>query len=394
MRVLLIDYSGHPFQVELARALAARGYQVCHAYSATFQTPKGELQKRWDDPPSFQIVGVSTAKPFAKDSFFKRRNQEAEIGSLFAIEIERFRPRIVLSSNAPVDTQKKIQAACGRVGAHFVFWLQDLYGEAILRILSAKLGRLGSLIGHYYRRRERKLLRQAAHVVAISEDFRSALEDADVNGENITIIENWAPLQSIDCFERDNEWARRNLPTARFRAVYSGTLGFKHNPELLLRLAEDLDGDVLVFSEGRAAESLKAQAEALGLRNLQVRGWLPFSVLPQALGSADLLVVLLERDAGMFSVPSKVLTYMCVARPILASIPKDNLAARIIEEVGAGLAVPPGDEANFLAAGRSLANDEALRRRMGESARSYAERTFDINAISSQFIGIFDNLTK
>ena len=39
------------------------------------------------------------------------------------------------------------------------------------------------------------------------------------------------------------------------------------------------------------------------------------------LASADVLVALLETDAGAFSVPSKVLTSLSAGRPILAAIP-------------------------------------------------------------------------
>lgn len=44
MRILICDYSGHPFQVELSRGLAARGHAVLHLHFADFQTPKGNLR--------------------------------------------------------------------------------------------------------------------------------------------------------------------------------------------------------------------------------------------------------------------------------------------------------------------------------------------------------------
>ena len=43
LRILVSDYSGHPFQVQLSRELARRGHEVIHSYSAGFQTPKGNL---------------------------------------------------------------------------------------------------------------------------------------------------------------------------------------------------------------------------------------------------------------------------------------------------------------------------------------------------------------
>jgi colanic acid biosynthesis glycosyl transferase WcaI len=43
MRILVNDYAGHPFELQLSRALARRGHTVPHTYFAAFQTPKGSV---------------------------------------------------------------------------------------------------------------------------------------------------------------------------------------------------------------------------------------------------------------------------------------------------------------------------------------------------------------
>jgi len=386
MRILVSDYSGHPFQVQLSRTLAARGYNLRHVSSASFQTPKGRLNRSQGDPASFSSVTVRSRAVFAKDRFLKRRKQEIEIGQRIAEQIEEFRPDIVISSNAPLDTQLRIQRAAKKTGARFIFWVQDLYGEAIYRILRQKLGTVGSLIGSAYQRLEARLLRSSDHVVVIAPEFASAVSAmTGIENSRISVVENWAPLDELRQSVRENAWAVANLPESPFRAIYSGTLGFKHNPQLLLALARGIKGDVIVMSEGPAADKLKQDAAEKGIANLHVAGWLPFDVLPEALAGADLLIVILEADAGAFSVPSKVLTYMCVGRPILGAIPASNLAARIIQQSGAGKIVDPDDELAFVAAAARMAADAADRDARGVAARTYAERTFDINAIADKF---------
>ena len=63
----------------------------------------------------------------------------------------------------------------------------------------------------------------------------------------------------------------------------------------------------------------KRPAKACG--SLRCLGFQPFEVLPDVLGSADVLVAILEPDAGVFSVPSKVLSYFCAGRPVLLAVP-------------------------------------------------------------------------
>jgi glycosyltransferase involved in cell wall biosynthesis len=147
---------------------------------------------------------------------------------------------------------------------------------------------------------------------------------------------------------------------------------------------------VVVISEGMGADWLKEQKAAKGLSNLILLGYQPFDKLPQVLAAGDVLTAVLEEDAGIFSVPSKVLTYLCARKPILLAVPEVNLAARIIREEEAGLTVAPGDETGFLEAAEMLYHDRPLADAMAERARAYAERTFDIESIADRF----ENLSK
>jgi glycosyltransferase involved in cell wall biosynthesis len=97
------------------------------------------------------------------------------------------------------------------------------------------------------------------------------------------------------------------------------------------------------------------------------------------------LIAVLEAEAGIFSVPSKVLTYHCAGKPILAAMPSANLASRIILREDSGITVEPDDLDGFQSAARQLRKDDAMRQRRGESARAYAEREFDIQRIADRF---------
>ncbi|MER2520302.1 MAG: glycosyltransferase family 4 protein [Bdellovibrionales bacterium] len=386
MKIIVHDYSGHPFQVQLSRELARRGHEVAHLFSSDFQTPKGDLAKRADDPAGLEIVGISLGVPFLKTTFVRRRNQEIAYGRLLAKKIIERRPDVVISSNTPLDAQRHVlRATRGIKGCKFIFWLQDVYGEAIYRILSNKFGLFGKAIGAFYQRMEFSLLRRSDRVVSITEDFVSLLDKHGVEKNLIEVIENWAPLNEIAVMPKRNAWSEAEKVSDTINIVYSGTLGFKHNPDLLLRLAKETSANVMVFSEGKVADELAEKGRQAGLTNFRVRPWVKFELLPSVLASADILVALIEPDAGVFSVPSKVLTYLCANRPVLASIPTDNLAARILTREQAGLVASPGDAEAFVTQAKRLLADPDLRHRMGSNGRAYAERQFDIKKLGDRF---------
>jgi glycosyltransferase involved in cell wall biosynthesis len=239
------------------------------------------------------------------------------------------------------------------------------------------------------------MLRSSDAVVAISEDFSGLLiDDYGLDAASVSVIENWAGLDEIPVRPHSNDWAERNGLVDCRVVLYAGTLGMKHRPELLVELASSFLGRpemrIVVASEGLGADWLLAQKAALGLDNLMVLGFQPYTDLPDMLGTADILTVVLESDAGVFSVPSKVLTYLCAGRPLLAALPSENLAARIISRCGAGVLVTSNDTAAFVKEAEALIEDDDLRYEMGRRARSYAEDTFDIERITDRFEAVFN----
>jgi glycosyltransferase involved in cell wall biosynthesis len=393
MRILSNDFGGYPYPMQLARALAARGHAVRHTWCASLQTtPQGTLRRLPDDPPGFEVAPVALDAPLEKYAFATRWRQEREFGRKVAAHVADFRPDVVLSANTPLDAQAALLRSTRRAGAGFVFWLQDVIGVAAERILRDKVPVVGGLVGRHYVRLEARLLRQSDRVVVITDDFRPILDRWGVDGDRVATVENWAPVEELPLAAPDNAWARETGLADAFVVLYAGTLALKHNPDLLLELARRLDGRevdgrparVVVLSQGPGADYLREKQRAEEIGALDVRPFKPFAEMPDALAAADVLAAVLEPEAGVFSVPSKVLAYLCGGRPVLLAVPPENLAARIVERNGAGLVVPPDDVAGFLDAAERLAADADLRARMGRSARAYAERTFQIEGIADR----------
>jgi colanic acid biosynthesis glycosyl transferase WcaI len=394
MRILVHDYPGQPFQPQLSRHLAKLGHDVQHVFFADFQAPRGALTKRADDPPTFSIRGLSLGKPFEKYNFFRRVFQEIAYGRKLAQAIGEFRPDVALAGNAPLDIQAISTKYCRRHGIPLVYWHQDIYSVAIDKILRRRFPGLGIIIGARYIALEKWLLRNSDHVVTITEDFVPILTEWGTRRDRITVIENWAAREDLSEQPRDNAWAREHGLSGKLVFLYSGTLGLKHNPDLLLQLAQRYrdrpDVRVVVNSEGLGSDWLRENGR--GLSNLVLLPFQPFERLPQVLAAADVLISVLEPDAGIFSVPSKVLTYLSAGRPVLGAIPAENLAARIILRNEAGLIAPPDDVQAFLAAAGKLADDPALRERLGKNALDYATRTFDIDAVTARFADLLERV--
>ncbi len=392
MKIIVHDYAGHPFQVQLSRELASRGHDVLHLYCGSTLTPRGDLNRHEHDPSTFAIRGISLGQVIPKTSFIRRYQLESQYARLLVADCESFKPDVVLSANTPSIAQHRLAKWCHKSGVRLASWIQDIYGLAAYRLLGRKLPGIGHLVGQYFISLDKEAARHSDAIVVITEDFRDVLTKWGVAASRIHVIHNWAPLGDLPQRPRDNPWARRQALGDGVRFVYSGTLAMKHNPALLLELARMLDadgaGELLVVSEGAGVEWLAEQAANAQLSSLRCLAFQPFEALPDVLGSADVLVAILEADAGVFSVPSKVLSYLCAGRPVLLAVPTENLAAKIVLECDAGMVVEPADLKGFCAAAKQMIQSPQLRQQFGQAARQYAESHFDIRHIGDQFEAI------
>ena len=392
MRILIHDFAGHPFQLQLSRALSKRGYTVFHVYSKSVQTPKGAVRIKYDDAINFDVIGISQNKPFPKYSIVKRWFAEKAYAKNLLIIVNNFKPDIVISGNTPLDIQKNLIAHCQQKKIRFIFWVQDIYSLALRLALKKRLPGVGSFVASYYERMEKQLLEASDQIVVISEDFKKFIGKW-ISRKNITVIENWAPLDEIGLQPKKNPWSISHGISEKFCFLYSGTLGMKHNPDVLLQLARqyksDIDTIIVIIAEGPGAEWLKAAVTKERLSNVRFFNYVDFEELSFVLSSADVLIAILEKEAAAYCVPSKVLTYHCIGRPLLLSVPKENLVSRIVKNHATGLVRESGDLDAFCRSADTLKKDDQLRIEMGKNSRNYAEKTFNINRICDSFIKCF-----
>ena len=374
---------------------------MVHAYASALQTPRGDLQRKDDDPAGFGVREIAMDPDYAryKYSFVRRRRMEVAYGREAGKFIRDWRPDVVVSGNTPTEAQESLVAATVGTGGKFFYWVQDFYSIAVDKLCRRKIPLVGGLVGGYYRRLDGRQFARSAGIIAITDDFIPILrDDFGVPEEKVAVIPNWAVLEELPVREKDNPWARQHGLADKFVFLYSGTLGMKHNPDLLLGLAlqyrDDPSVRVVVVSEGIGAEWLRKESAARGLDNLLLFPYQPFAMLPDLLASGDVLVSVLEEDAGVFSVPSKVLSYLCAGRALLLAVPAENLAARLVRENHAGLTVAPADKAGFLRAAEELHRDRPSCMVFGQNSRNYAENAFDIRKTVIKFENLFRDALK
>ena len=392
-RVVLHDYSGHPGQAELSRALARRGYEVTHQHCPAYATGKGSLELEPGDPVTLEFEPCEIRTDFNRYSPLTRVRHEIEYGRKASRCIVAANPDVVIVSNVPLIAHAIISRRLRRRRIPMVFWHQDIYSAAITATARKRIPVLGRLIGVIAERVERSIARSSSGIVAISATFIEKLASWGVEHKSI-VVPNWAPIDELPVHPRRERVERAHGvfgPPGRLVLRHTRSQARPEHPCGHRGRARTgaSDAKVVVISEGKGREWLEGWKRDQGADNLVLLDFQPYEDLPHVLASADLLVAILEPDASKYSVPSKVLTYLCADRAILGVIPPDNSVAEILLNNQAGAIVDPAHRDQVASEVITLLNDDQQRMALGKSGREYAEREFSAERAADRFVSVF-----
>lgn len=363
MDLYIHDYAGHVGQIEVARALAARGHQVVFTYCDELSTPRGGLTPD-KELASLAIEPIGIGRPIIKKNYFKRQWQDVLYARALVRNLRRHKPELVVSANNPLIPQWALVRYCRRHRIPIIHWWTDIYSLAVRHSVGQKYGPLGRMIAWSYEKLEIHLLRRSQAVLAIAEQFRTIANQWGVE-TRLTVIPVPAPTERVQPGAKRNPWSIRHGVTETTNIVYCGTLGNKHHPEFLLGLAEKLkdrsDVRVIVAAGGVGADWLHEQQESVRLGNLMLLPFQSFEDYPHLLAAADVHVTLLNREASAYALPSKVMSQLCAARAQAAIVPRDNQGASLVSDAGAGIVFTPDEFEAASSAIEKMLADEDLR---------------------------------
>ena len=390
LKVVIHDYAGHPFPLTLSKELS-KNYKVFHLYFKNDYGPKADLNDNFSE--NLKIESVGSQIKYDKNNFLSRFVKDIIYGFDVAKRIKDIKPDIIISGQSPTFSQQLIIKASKKINSKFIFWVQDFYSIAVEYILKKKISFFSIPISFLFKYFEKKQFKIADYLIIISDDFSKQLSTWQINQNKISVIENWGNLDQIKFNKKKNyEFLKENnLDIDKFTIMYTGTLALKHDPDLIIKIANsNLDLQIIIIGIGSGYQVLKNKLDLP--KNIKILNLQPFDKMNMVLSSTDIFLAMLNNDAGKYSVPSKILNYLCAGKPIILSAPKDNLASKIIRESNSGSVFNPDnfDELNKFI--NKLKNENETRKVLSENARKYAENNFQIKEISLKFKNIINNI--
>ena len=218
-----------------------------------------------------------------------------------------------------------------------------------------------------------------------------------VSLERVHSIPNWVDTEAIRPGERNNAFrAEARVPESDFVVSFAGTMGWSQGLDTVVETARLLahEPNLKFLLVGDGTERQRLEAMSSDLANVRFMPMQPKDKYAQVLAASDACLVTLRPEVLTPVVPSKLLTIMAAARPVLASLPLGGDAPKIVTDARAGLVSPAGDPGALADAVRLLMRDPQRAAAFGQSGREYAIRWFSRPACVRQFERVLRGIAR
>lgn len=214
--------------------------------------------------------------------------------------------------------------------------IYDIYPEALKNVGITERHPIYRLWANW----NKKLFAKAQKVITLSEGMKRELESY-VDSAKIKVIYNWSASSKLCPIKKEeNPFVKRHGIGDKFVVLYSGNIGYTHNVECLVSVAEHLKNEpdvlFLIIGEGKKKGMIQEQVSKANLTSFLFLTWQDEDTLPHSLSAADIAVVTLNDNTAQASMPSKTYNLLAVGAPLMAISPKNSELARLIGKFQVG----------------------------------------------------------
>jgi len=268
----------------------------------------------------------------------------------------------------------------------YVFHVADLQPDAAVDLGMLMQGRLTQFLYAI----EKLAYRNAALISTLTEGMRRRIIAKGIAANNVKLFSDWAAPEffGIPLADAGVSFRTDHGLDSHFLVLHAGNMGVKQGLDVVLGAAELSRGDTeliyLLVGDGAARPALEAYAAAAALPNVRFMPLQPHPKFIDLLAAVDVCLITQQRSVADVVFPSKTLTLMAAARPLIASVNSRSEVARVVTEAGAGVVVEPENPQALGRAVEQLRNEPEERRAMGRRAREYSRTKWEREQILAE----------
>lgn len=386
MRILYIATSfpepnkGATIYTDLAEALFEAGHDIIVAVS---EQAKNLSQTTMKKERGFEVLRIVTGN-YYDVGLIEKGITTLRIPSLMKKGIAQYLSGreidFILYEAPPVTNASLVSWAKKKFNCPSYLMLKDIFPQNAVDIGMMKKS---GLIYKFFLSKEKQLYDSADIIGCMSEGNRRYILEHNplIKQDKVEIFPNTKKL--TDSYLTDESFMREkySIPKEACVFLFGGNMGKPQYVDLLCEAIIECKNDENIFFlfVGRGTERYKLEEtiKSKNINNALVIENLPRDEYEQITKECDIGLIILDPRFSIPNYPSRILSYMEYAKPVLAATDKVTDLKDLIKDAKCGEWVWSGDREAFIAAIRNMSNSLSLID-MGHNGRDYVKRNFNL----------------
>lgn len=391
---------------ELAIGLKKCGHQVTVVTTRPHFNRDTETEERQPISPLWgRLLGKSDYSEIRVFHTFMPRKGRSVTGRLLgwvcfhalstvAAVIVSPRPDVILCPSPPLTVGISAWLVALLRGCPFVYNVQEIYPDIAINLGALKSRPLIWVL----KLLERWVYDRAAAVTVIAPRMLENLRAKGVPLGKLRVIPNFVDTEDLRPGPKSNDFSRSLGISEKFVVTYAGNLGPAQGLETVVEAANLLrtipDIHFVMMGGGASEGELADMVRRLGLPNLTLLPYHPYSMMLQVYAASDLCLVPQALETGSDAVPSKVYRIMACARAVLAVTEPGSDLWRLVVDAGCGVSVSPKEPSDLATAIERLYRARANCTEMGRVGRSFVVAEGSRSSVTRQYNELFCKVAK
>lgn len=395
---LFIKYPENPGDTNLTKDLsdefARRGESV---YVATIRETKHMLDTQVAVENNINVLRVKTGNMFDNVSRFEKLVSMMTLNNEVLKQIKNHWGDVkfdfIVGTSPHMANYKLIRGLKKHYNCPAFLILWDLFPQNAKDLGLIK----NKFIFNYFQNIEKKNLKSFDYIGCQSIGNLDYMNNnyKYLDSKKLFLFPQWSKIGKELEFDKNNMREKYGFTPDDFILVFGGNMGKPQNLSNIINLANEVKLEkkvkFLFVGQGTETKKLKTLVKNLNLTNVTFEDFIPREDYEKLIASCDVGLVSLDPRFTFPNFPSKILDYLKLGLPILASLDEYALAdyGNLIEnEIQAGLCCEATNMNLYKSNLLKLLNDHKLCGKLSFNGRQYFEHNFNVNDRYNDFMNI------
>lgn len=375
MNILYISISYSPNKDDLYQNLVEALLNNGHKITAV--TSAGDVNETLFeyDEKELNIIKVETWNPFS-DNLIKKGINQILLSTCFKSVIRKkllqSKFDLILYATPPVTLASVVKYCKKKFQAKTFLMLKDIFPQ---NAVDLKMIKKNGLIYKYFRSQEKRYYKYSDYIGCMSKGNKDYIitHNPEINSSKVHVFPNSIKINEID-----------NLSFHEDKTVFlfGGNLGKPQNIPFLMNIISNLKNfdkaEFIIIGDGTEAKNIIEQNNKEEISNLFYHKEVPQSEYEAILKGVDVGLISLDPNFTIPNIPSKLLTYFKLKKPVFAITDINTDLKDMIQEHNCGWWCDASREKEIIKIIKEICENKEEQKLRGKNGYNYLIEEFDV----------------